>query len=46
MTKKTEVVTQVVPSQKLSWADMVDEEDEVDEPLWLRKATRELVQVV
>lgn len=45
VTKNTEVVTQVVPSQKLSWADMVDEEGD-DEPLWLRKATRDLVQVV
>ena len=43
--KKTEAVTRVVPSQKLSWADMVDEEGD-DEPLWLRKATRELLQVV
>ena len=43
--KKTVSVTRVVPSQKLSWADIVDEEED-DEPLWLRKATRELLQVV
>jgi len=45
VSKNTEVVTQAVPSQKLSWADIVDEEGD-DEPLWLRKATRDLVQVV
>ena len=45
VTKKTEAVLEAVPSQKLSWADMVDEEGD-DEPLWLRKATRELVKVV
>lgn len=37
--KKTEAVTRVVPSQKLSWADMVDEEGD-DEPLWLRKLAK------
>jgi len=45
VTKKTQAVAEAVPTQKLSWADMVDEEGD-DEPLWLRKATRDLVQVV
>ena len=46
VTKKTHVVAEAVPRQKLSWADMVDEEEDDDEPLWLHKATRDIVQVV